>query len=272
MTAAATSPTTNALLVRLHRLAPGDAGRAAARAEVIDGYLPMSVRVARRFGGRGEPMADPTQIAAIGLIKAVDRYDPGRGVAFSSYAIPTMVGEIKRYFRDAGWTIQVPRHLQELAPHLSAAVDHLTQALHRRPTTQEVAARLGVSPEQVLDSRRSAHAYRPWSLEQPVHGTGNMRLSDLLSEADPALEAVDRRETLRRALASLPARERRVVGLGFVGEMSQAQIAKRVGVSQMQVSRLLTRSLTRLRAVMQADDPAASGAGHVVDAGCPGDR
>ncbi|WP_051807458.1 SigB/SigF/SigG family RNA polymerase sigma factor [Actinoplanes subtropicus] len=272
MTAAATSPTTDALLVRLHRLAPGDAGRAATRAQVIDEYPPMSVWVARRFGGRGEPMADLTQVAAIGLINAVDRFDPARGVAFSSYAIPTMVGEIKRYFRDAGWTAHVPRHLQELAPRRSAAVDHLTQALHRSPTTREVAPRLGVSPDQVFDSRRSAHAYRPWSLEQPVHGTRDMRLIDLLSEADSALEAVDRRETLRRALASLPARERRVVGLRFVGEMSRAQIAARVGVSQMQVSRLLTRSLIRLRAVMEVDEVAASGAGHVVDASCPGDR
>ena len=262
----------DALLIRLHGLAPDDAGRAAARARVIDGYLPMSVFVARRFGGRGEPLADLAQVAAIGLIKAVDRYDPARGVAFASYAIPTMVGEIKRYFRDAGWTVQVPRRLQEFAPHLAAAVEDLTQALRRSPTTHELAARLGVSPDQVVAARQSAHAYRPWSLEQPVPGTQDLRLTDALSEADPGFDAVDRRETLRRAMAVLPARERRVIGMRFVGEMSQAQIAERIGVSQMQVSRLLTRSLSRLRDAMLADGAAAAPDHQVIGAGPSGGR
>jgi len=255
----------DALLARLRGLVPGDAGWAAARAQVIDGYLPMSLFVARRFGGRGEPLADLTQVATIGLINAIDRYDPARGVAFASYAIPTMVGEIKRYFRDAGWTVQVPRRLKELAPQIAAAVEDLTQALRRSPTTHELAARLGVSPDQVLKARRSAHAYRPGSLEQPLPGTRGLRLIDVLSEADPGLEAVDRRETLRRAMAVLPMRERRVIDLRFGGEMSQAQIAERIGVSQMQVSRLLTHSLIRLRDAMQVDDATAGRC-------CPGGR
>jgi len=247
----------DALLARLHGLPPDDAGRAAARAHVIDWYLPMSESVARRFAGRGEPLADLTQVAAIGLIKAFDRYDPERGVPFASYAIPTMVGEIKRHFRDAGWTVRVPRRMQELGPRLAVAAEHLTQALHRSPTPQELAARLGVSRDLVLETRRCASAYRPWSLEQPLAGTEDLRLIDVLSGADPGLDAVDRRETLRWALARLPVRERRVIALRFVGEMTQTQIAARIGVSQMQVSRLLTRSLIRLRDAMQADGATA---------------
>jgi RNA polymerase sigma-B factor len=220
---------------------------------VIDWYLSMSESVARRFAGRGEPLTDLTQVAAIGLIKAVDRYDPTRGVPFASYAIPTMVGEIKRYFRDAGWTVRVPRRLQELAPQLAVAVEDLTQALQRSPTTQELAAHLRVSRDQVVETRRCASAYQSWSLEQPVAGTEDLRLIDMLTSVDLGLDAVDRRETLRWALGRLPVRERRAIGLRFVGEMTQSQIAARIGVSQMQVSRLLTRSLIRLRDAMQAD-------------------
>lgn len=249
----------DALLSRLHGMAPGDTGIAAARTQAIDWYLPMAEYVARRFGGRGEPLADLTQVAAIGLIKAVDRYDPARGVPFASYAIPTMVGEIKRYFRDAGWTVRVPRPMQELAPQLGAAAEYLTQALHRSPTTQEVAARLGVSSDRVVEARRCASAYRPWSFEQPVAGTEDLRLLDVLSGADLGFDAVDRRETLRLALAVLPVRERRVIGLRFVGEMTQSQIAERIGVSQMQVSRLLARSLIMLRAAMHVDGTNVAG-------------
>ncbi|GAB1688545.1 SigB/SigF/SigG family RNA polymerase sigma factor [Krasilnikovia sp. M28-CT-15] len=244
----------DALLAGLHGLAAGDAGRAAARAQVIDWYLPMSVYLARRFGGRGEPLADLTQVAAIGLIKAVDRYDPARGVPFASYAIPTIVGEIKRHFRDAGWTVRVPRRLQELRPRLAAAAGDLAQVLHRSPTTQELAARLGVSRDDVVEAQRCGTAYRPRSLEQPVTGAEDLRLIDTLYGTEYGLDAVDRRETLRWALALLPARERHVIGLRFVGDMTQAQIAAQIGVSQMHVSRLLTRSLSRLRHAIQADD------------------
>ena len=246
------------LLARLRGSAAADADKAAARAQVIAWYLPMSAFLARRFGGRGEPLADLTQVAAIGLIKAVDRYDPALGVPFASYAIPTIVGEIKRHFRDAGWIVRVPRRMQELGPQLAVAVEELAQVLHRSPTTAEVAARLGVSGDDVLEARRCANAYRPWPLEQPVAGTEDLRLIDALSGADLGLDAVDRRETLRRALAGLPDRERRVIGMRFVGEMTQAQIAARIGVSQMHVSRLLTRSLIRLRDAMQADDDTAA--------------
>ena len=262
---------TDELLVRLRELAPGDAGRAAARAQVIAGYLPMSVSLARRFGGRGESLADLAQVAAIGLMKAVDRYDATRGVPFPGYAIPTIVGEIKRHFRDAGRTVRIPRRLQELGPQLAIAVEELTQVLHRSPTTAELAARLGVGGDDVLEAQRSASAYRPWSLEQPVPGTEDLRLIDVLSDADPGLEAVDRREMLRWALAALPVRERRVIGLRFVGELTQSQIAERIGVSQMHVSRMLTRSLTRLRDAMNTDDNGAGRAGRTVPRARPAD-
>jgi RNA polymerase sigma-B factor len=243
----------DALLARLHGLPPDDAGRAAARVHVIDWYLPMSESVARRFAGRGEPLADLTQVAAIGLIKAVDRYDVTRGVPFAGYAIPTIAGEIKRYFRYAGWTVRVPRWLQELGPQLAAAVEELAQVLHRSPTTAELAARLDVSRGDVLEARRSASAYRPLSFEQPVPGSDDLWLIDALSGPDPGIDAVDRRETLRRGLAALPVRSRRIIALRFVGDLTQAQIAARLGMSQMHVSRLLAHALTWLRDAMHDD-------------------
>jgi RNA polymerase sigma-B factor len=243
----------DALLVRLGELAPSDPRRIGVRARAIEWYLPLAVYLARRFGGRGEPMADLTQIAVVGLIKAVDRYDAGRGVEFASYAIPTILGEIKRHFRDTVWSVRVPRRLQELKLHLSAVTEELAHALHRSPTTAELATRLGVSPGDVQAARRCAGAYRPLSFEQSSSDVGDLRLIDLLGGPDPGIEAVDRREALRRRLDELPARERRIIGLRYFAEMTQAQIAADVGVSQMQVSRLLTQTLSRLHTGMLAD-------------------
>lgn len=146
------------LLARLDEMAPGDPGRVAARARVIEWHLPLAVYLARRYGGRGEPLADLTQVAAIGLIKAIDRYDQTRGVPFAGYAIPTIVGELKRYFRDTGWTVRAPRRLQELGPRLILAVEELAQVLHRSPTTVELAVRLGVSRDEVVEAQRCANA------------------------------------------------------------------------------------------------------------------
>ncbi|WP_426504317.1 SigB/SigF/SigG family RNA polymerase sigma factor [Dactylosporangium sp. McL0621] len=241
------------LLARLYEIPPGDAGRVAVRAGAIEWYLPMSVYLARRFGGRGEPVADLAQVAAIGLIKAVDRYDPTRGVSFASYAIPTIVGEIKRYFRDAAWTVRVPRRLQELGPQLVVAVEELEQALHRSPTTAELAARLGVSREEIREARRCADAYRPRSFGQPGPDGEVSGLIDRLGGPDVGIEAVERRETLRLGLAGLSVRQRRVIALRFVVDLTQQQIATRIGVSQMQVSRLLVRALAQLRDGMRDD-------------------
>ena len=250
---AAGLPHPDALLIRLAALAPGDAARVAVRTRVIEWYLPMASYLARRFGGRGEPLVDLTQVAVIGLIKAVDRYDPRFGVPFAGYAIPTIVGQIKRYFRNAGGTVRLPRRLQELRLHLVSVTEDLTHALLRSPTTAELAVQLGVSQRDVLAAQRSASAYRPLSLEQPASGSEGLRLIDSLGGSDAGIEAVDRRETIRAGLAGLPARERRIIVLRYYADMTQTQIAAEIGVSQMHVSRLLAQTLTQLRDGMLAN-------------------
>jgi RNA polymerase sigma-B factor len=240
------------LLVRLGAMALGDARRPAARQRAIEWYLPMTEFLARRFSGRGEPLADLTQIAAIGLIKAIDRYDASRGIPFASYAIPTILGEIKRHFRDTAWTVRVPRRLQELRPRLGIAFEELAQARRCAPTTAEVAVRVGVSSAEVQDAQRSANAYSPMSFDQLVPRGEDLFLVDALGGPDPGIEAVDNLMTLHRGLAGLPARDLRVITLRYVGDMTQAQIAVDVGVSQMQISRILSRSLVSLRQSMNA--------------------
>jgi RNA polymerase sigma-B factor len=254
----------DALLARLGELAPGDARRLPIRARVIDWHLPMAVFLARQFDGRGEPMADLTQIAIIGLIKAVDRFDASRGVQFARYAIPTILGELKRHFRDTAWSVRVPRRVQELRLELATVTEHLAQVLHRLPTTTEIAAQLGVSPREVQRAHDAATAYRPVSVNQPAPGHDDLCLIDLLAVADRGIEAVDNRETLRVLLAALPARERRAIRMRFYADMTESQIASDIGVSQMHVSRLLTRSLTRLHAGMLTD----AGTTAATHAGC----
>jgi RNA polymerase sigma-B factor len=242
-----------ALLRRLSGLAPGDARRVALRAEAIEYYLPMAVYLARRFAGRGEPQADLNQVAVIGLIKAVDRFDTSHGVPFPSYAIPTILGELKRHFRDTTWNVRVPRRLQELKLNLASATENLAQVLRRSPTTAELADRLGVSQRDVLLAEGCATAYRPISVHQPAPGHDDLYLIDAIAVTDHGMEAVDNRETLRVLIAGLPAREQLVIRMRFYADMTQAQIAAEIGVSQMHVSRLLTRTLTRLRDGMLAD-------------------
>jgi RNA polymerase sigma-B factor len=229
------------------------------RTDAIEWYLPMTVYLARRYGGRGEPLADLTQVAAIGLIKAVDRYDTRRGVAFVSYAIPTIVGELKRHFRDSTWKMRVPRPMQELTLQLGTVTEELAQLLRRSPTTVELATRLGISPADVLAVRLCASAYRPLSLDQPSPNTEDLSLVDSLGDLDPSIEAVDAREALRLRLAELPEREQRIINLRYFREMTQAQIAADIGVSQMQISRLLARSLAQLHDSMLADIDAYAG-------------
>jgi RNA polymerase sigma-B factor len=252
------------LMARLSGLAPGDADRVALRARAIEWYLPIAVFLARRFAGRGEPQADLTQVAVLGLIKAVDRFDACHGVPFPSYAIPTILGELKRHFRDTAWNVRVPRRVQELKVNLATVTESLAHTLRRAPTTQEVAARLGVSPRDVLLAEGCATAYRPISVHQPAPGRDDLFLIDMIAVTDHAMEAVDNRETLRVLLADLPAREQRVIRMRFYADMTQAQIAAEIGVSQMHVSRLLTRTLTRLRDGMLTD---ATGTAVTVAAG-----
>jgi RNA polymerase sigma-B factor len=245
--------TGDALLAGLGRLASSDPDRIALRARAIDWYLPMAVHLARRFRGRGEPLTDLTQIAAIGLINAIDRYDADRGLPFASYAIPTILGEIKRHFRDNARTIHVPRGLQELRPQLVTATEDLTHTLHRAPTTAELATRLGINQRQVADTRRSANAYRPLSLDRPVHDGDDPTLIDAIGVTDPAIAAIDTREMLRVRLAELPQREQRIINLRYFSDLTQTQIAAEIGVSQMHISRLLARSLAQLRTEILAD-------------------
>lgn len=242
----------------MKELPPGHADRDTLRAQVIEYYLPMAVHLARRFAGRGEPIADLAQTAVVGLIKAVDRFDANRGVPFPAYAIPTVLGEIKRYFRDATWTIRIPRYLQELRMRMARSIEDLAQVLQRSPTTAEVAAGLDVSRHDVLLADIFTSAYRPLSVHRPVAGHGDLYLNNLLASTDGDLESVDDRETLRVLLAKLPARDRLVIQMRFYRQMTQAQIARELGVSQVHISRLLTRSLARLRDAMRDEASATS--------------
>ena len=245
----------HALLARMATMDDDDPGRPALRDELVTMHLPLVHYLARRFRDRGEPHDDLVQVGTIGLIKAVDRFDPGRGVEFSTYATPTVVGEIKRHFRDKGWSVRVPRRLQELRMAISKATGELSQSLGRAPTVKEIAAHLEVSEDEVLDGIESAQAYSTLSLD----GSGGdadseaPALADSLGTDDSALENVEYRETLRPLLASLPDRERQIILLRFFHNKTQSEIAEEVGVSQMHVSRLLAKSLGTLRGAMGVD-------------------
>ena len=245
------------LLVLVAALDDGDPRRVAARDEIVTMHLPLAAFLARRFRDRGESLEDLTQVATIGLIKAVDRFEPARGVEFSTFATPTMVGEIKRHFRDKGWAIRVPRRLQELRIAISRATAELGHSTGRSPTVAELAEHLRVSEEDILEGMESAQAYATLSLDAST-GDGDEEgtsLADTLGEEDPNLGEVETRETLSPLLARLPPRERRIIHMRFYENMTQAQIAERVGVSQMHVSRLLAKSLAQMRTSL-AEPPA----------------
>ncbi len=244
------------LLVRLAELPAGHVDRPRIRERIIELYLPLADYLARRFRNRGELMDDLNQVAVIGLIKAVDGYDAGRGAEFTSYAIPTIVGELKRHFRDKGWSVRVPRRLQELKLEITKATAALTQQLGRSPTVADLAEHLGESEEDIIAGLDSANAYSALSLQTPV-GSDSAddaapSLGDMLGEVDPGMANVEDRESLRPLLAQLPERERRIVGMRFFSNMTQSQIAAEIGISQMHVSRLLSRSLAHLRTGLTA--------------------
>ena len=235
------------LFALLTELEPGERDRARARDQLTELHLPLAEHLARRFAGRGEPYEDLAQVATIGLIKAIDRYDPGRGVEFSTFAMPTIMGEIKRWFRDKGWAIRVPRRLQELRMSIGAATTVLLQQHGRSPTVPELAGAIGVSEDDVLEALETATAYSTLSLDSPEHDDNAMPTIETLGQDDEALEGVENRETLIRMLSSLPERERTIIVLRFFRGMTQSQIANEIGISQMHVSRLLSRTLARLR-------------------------
>ncbi|MFE2167962.1 RNA polymerase sigma factor SigF [Streptomyces sp. NPDC059447] len=236
-----------ALFIELRTLPDGSPEKAELRNRLVRMHLPLVEHLARRFRNRGEPLDDLTQVATIGLIKSVDRFDPDRGVEFSTYATPTVVGEIKRHFRDKGWAVRVPRRLQELRLSLTTATAELSQQHGRSPTVHELAERLGISEEEVLEGLESANAYSTLSLDVPDTDDESPAVADTLGAEDEALEGVEYRESLKPLLEGLPPREKRILLLRFFGNMTQSQIAQEVGISQMHVSRLLARTLAQLR-------------------------
>ncbi|MEV6346403.1 SigB/SigF/SigG family RNA polymerase sigma factor [Actinoplanes sp. NPDC051851] len=244
------------------------------RAELVHYCLPFAARLARHYRGRGEQLEDLEQVARLGLVKAVDRYDPERG-SFTAYAVITIFGELKRHFRDRTWGVHVPRRVQDLSLEVGHAVTVLTAALARTPTSTELAERLGVTEQAVHEAIESAAGYSPASLNAPVAGDGTMEFGDLLGDLDEELESVTDKLTVTDLLLRLPARERRMLAMRFYGNRTQAEIAAELGISQMHVSRLLGRALTWLREAMLSDAPPRwedAEAGHEARATITGER
>jgi RNA polymerase sigma-B factor len=224
-------------------------GDAAARQELITRYLPLVRSIARRFASRGQPVEDLTQVGSIGLIKAVDRFDLERGVELSTYATPTIMGEIKRYFRDKGWAVKVPRALQDLNVRLNKLLEQLTVDLQRSPSIAELAVAAEVSEEQVVEAMESGRAYSSVSI---FSGGANeddesLELLDCLGQEEPAYEIFEQRRLLAPAMERLDPRERLILHLRFFEGMTQTQVAARIGISQMHVSRLIRKSIENLR-------------------------
>jgi RNA polymerase sigma-B factor len=244
-----------ALFVTMASLPEGSPERHAIRDQLVETHLPLVEYLARRFRNRGELHDDLVQVATIGLIKSVDRFDLERGVEFSTYATPTIVGEIKRHFRDKGWAIRVPRRLQELKLSLAKATSELSQRNGRSPTVSELATYLDMSEEDVLEGLESANAYSTVSLDTPESGDSDaLAVADTLGVVDESLEGVEYRESLKPLLDQLPPREKRILLLRFFGNMTQSQIAIELGISQMHVSRLLARTLAQLREGLLVDE------------------
>src|SRR5688500_5743474 len=222
------------------------------RAELIEAHLGLAEYLARRFANRGEPLDDLVQVASLGLVKAVERFDPGRGLEFTTFATPTIVGELKRHFRDKGWAVRVPRRVQELHLRVTRVVDDLSLELGRSPTVTEIAKRAGTTEDEVIEAIDAGSAYRSTSLDA---GRGDdddsPGLLGQLGALDPEMASAERRAALGPLIAELPEREQVMLYLRFYEGMTQSEIAKRLGISQMHVSRLLSRSLQRLREVAE---------------------
>ena len=232
----------DALLLSYHR-----DGDREARDQALVELMPLVRALASRYAGRGEPLEDLVQVGALGLIKAVDRFDVDRGVEFSSYAVPTIVGEIRRHFRDKAWAMHVPRRLKELSVRLSRVLDELTTELGRSPTIAELAAATGVEEEDVIDALDSANAYSTRSLHAPFEDGDETSLADKLGKDEAGYAEVEDGSLVAAGLDALDERERRIVELRFFEEMTQSQIAAEVGISQMHVSRLLRSALATMR-------------------------
>jgi RNA polymerase sigma-B factor len=232
------------LLVRYHR-----EGDPAAREQLVNRFLPLARQLARRYQRGGEQLDDLVQVASLGLLKAIDRFDPARETAFSSFAVPTILGELKRHFRDKGWAVRVPRDLQELAVKVDRVADEMSRELGRAPTPAEIAERTGTSLEQVLEAREASAAYRAVSLDRPRTDEEDEGESyaDAVGAEDPGYRLAEDAATVQRLMRALSDREREVLRLRFEEDLTQSEIGQRVGVSQMHVSRLIRQSVARLR-------------------------
>jgi RNA polymerase sigma-B factor len=237
---------THQLFAELSTLDPSSARYRDIRDELVTAHLPLVRYLARRFAGRGESADDLMQIGTVGLLQAIDRFEPDRGLEFSTFATPNIAGEIKRHFRDRGWMVRVPRRLQELQGELAAGISDLSQRLGRSPTVPEIAKHLGLTEEAVIDGTESARAYSAVPIDVPSTTTG-MTVADTLIESDSALDHVELRHALRPVLADLTERERQALTLRFVDNKTQSEIAEVLGISQVHVSRLLAKTLAELR-------------------------
>ncbi|MCA1835073.1 MAG: SigB/SigF/SigG family RNA polymerase sigma factor, partial [Actinobacteria bacterium] len=239
---------------RYAQLAADDPQRQQVREQLISGYLPVAEHLARRFAGRGEPLEDLIQVATIGLIHAVDRFEPDRGAHFLSFAIPTITGELRRYFRDHGWSTRVPRRLKDLHLDIRTTQTQLSQHLGRAPRPTEIADKLGIPISEVIEGLQAGEAYRSSSLDEMLGDQDTATVGEFMGDLDNELAAIEDREALRPLLAQLPPRERTILMLRFFRQLTQTQIAEQVGISQMHVSRVLSQTLAFLQERMDHSD------------------
>ena len=228
-------------------------GNLHARRQLVERYLPLARSLARRYERHGESAEDLVQVASLGLVKAIDRFDPERGLRFSSYAVPTMLGELRRYFRDSGWALHVPRDMQERVLKVNAAMEQLAGELGRSPTPQQIADELELPVEDVLEAIAANAAWDTASLDTPVRSTGDegQTIAETVGETDGRFELIEGRASISRALKALPERERLILHLRFGEELTQREIGQRIGVSQMHVSRLIRQALERARRIAE---------------------
>jgi RNA polymerase sigma-B factor len=237
------------MFVALKSLPDGSREFARQRERIVTRCLPLADHVARHYDRRGENLEDLTQVARIGLMNAVNRFDPEKSSSFLGFAIPTMMGEVRRHFRDHGWSMHVPRRIRDRHGQITKATAHLTHDLGRAPNASELSDLLGLDREEVVESLIASASYNVHSIDAPISGgDGNPRmLADTIGDVDLEFDHITDRESVRPLLAALPERERTVLYLRFFASMTQSQIAERVGVSQMHVSRILERTLSKLR-------------------------
>ncbi|WP_328430533.1 RNA polymerase sigma factor SigF [Streptomyces sp. NBC_00443] len=243
------------LFERLESLEEGTHEYSYVRNTLVELNLALVKFAASRFRSRSEPMEDIIQVGTIGLIKAIDRFELSRGVEFPTFAMPTIIGEIKRFFRDTSWSVRVPRRLQELRLDLAKAGDELAQKLDRAPTVAELAERLGLTNDEVVEGMAASNAYTASSLDaQPEEDDAEGALADRIGYEDHGIEGIEYVESLKPLIAELPPRDRKILSLRFVAGMTQSEIGEELGISQMHVSRLLSRTLIRLRKGLTVED------------------